>query len=150
MVLAMLLVGLLISAGYAVLTRRRIRHYGLLAAIGATERNVRGAAIFNGVVLGALATGIGAILGIGAAAAVVPLLEEEAIGHRISFELPWLIIAPTIAMGVAVSAIAAWWPMRAVARQPVVEALAARRPAERPVRAKTGIGVISTVSAMRC
>ena len=145
MSLAMVLVGLIVSASFGVVARRRVRQYGLLGAIGADDRHLRSAAAFNGFIIGAIASVIGVAIGVAAAGALLPLLEES-LGHRIQFQAPLTIWLTTIFVATAMSTIAAWWPARSISRQPVVEALAARRPKARSVRNTTGVGLVATVA----
>lgn len=137
---AMLLIGLVASASFGVVARRRVRQYGLLGALGAEPRLLKRAAAANGFAVGVLATIIGGAIGCLGAWAFLPLLET-ALGNRINFSLPLSILIPTALIAIVVSTLAAWWPARAVATQPVVEALAARRPKSQPVRNTTALGL---------
>jgi|GEM_PF-5209783 len=139
--LTLMLVGLLATASFGVVARRRMRQFGLLGAIGARPKQLRGAAAFNGFAIGLLAAVIGAVVGVVVVVLVVPRLEG-AIGHRIDFEVPLLIVAPPIAVATVVCTLAAWLPARAMARQSIVETLAARRPTSQPTRSFAGLGVV--------
>ena len=141
---AMLLVGLLAASGFGVVARRRLRQYGMLGAIGASERNLRGAAAANGLFVGLCATAAGTLVAVLAARLLIPRFES-AVGHRIGSEVPVSIVLPIVLVSVVMSGIAAWWPARALANQPVVDALAARRPRSHPVRATTTFGAIASV-----
>ncbi len=132
--LALLLVGLVAAAGFAVLAQRRLRQLGLLAAIGATERQLRLVVVAHGALLGVTAAAIGSVLGLAAWVALEPRLEVAA-GHRIDvLAVPWWLVSAAGALAVAAATAAAWWPARTAARVPVVLALSGRPPRPRPVR----------------
>ena len=142
--LAMMIVGLIVSSAFAVAGRRRVRQYGMLGAIGANEQHLRGAAAFNGFALGVLAAVAGVVLGLVVAAAALPVMEG-ALAYRVNYEVPATLVVLIAVLAVAMSTIAAWWPARSIARQPVTEALAARRPRSRPVRNTTVAGLVATI-----
>lgn len=137
----MLQVALLAGAGFAVVSRRRSRHYGLLAAAGATPRQVRRVATGTGLLVGAAGSLLGAAAALALVGAIVPGMEEVA-GHRIDLELPWWGVAPSVLLGVAAATLAAWWPARALARRPITEVLAAQRPRPAPTRHPTAAGLL--------
>jgi len=143
--LGMMLVGLLASASFGVLAQRRMRQFGMLSAIGANQRQIRGAAAFNGFVLGVCSAGAGAALGVAAAFLIVPQLEAAA-GHRMNFTVPLSIVATAVVVAVAACTVAAWIPARSISRQSIVEVLAARRPRSRPNHSLSGFGVALTVA----
>jgi putative ABC transport system permease protein len=130
----LLLALLIAAAGFAVVAQRRLRHLGMLAAIGATERHVRLVLVANGALVGAIAALVGTIAGLAVWVAVGPTLES-AVGHRIDrLSLPAALIATTAVLAVLGAAAAAWWPARAVARIPVMLALSGRPARPRPAR----------------
>jgi putative ABC transport system permease protein len=130
---AMVLVCLVAGASFATVAHRRMRQLGLLAAAGATPRHLRRAMVANGTAVGCTAavagTSAGLLLWLAAASAL-----EPAASHRIDpWNIPlWLPLAG-IGLAVATATVAAWWPARAVARMPIVDAVAARPPAPRRV-----------------
>jgi putative ABC transport system permease protein len=127
---ALLLVGLLASAGFMVIAQRRRRQLGMLAAIGATERHLRLALVANGAVVGAVAAVAGTAIGVAGWIAAQPRLEA-AVGYRVArFDLPWLLIATVMVLGVLSATGAAWWPARMASRGSIVHALSGRP--ERP------------------
>jgi putative ABC transport system permease protein len=126
----LLLVCLVAAAGFAAVAQRRLRAFGMLAAVGATERHVRLAMLANGGV----AAVIGAAVGLAGWIAIAPSLET-ALGHRIGrLDLPWWAIGVAMLLSIATAVAAAWWPARALARMPIVSALSARPPRPRPAR----------------
>lgn len=136
------LVGIVISAAFAVSARRQLRTLGLLSANGATPSVLARAMAAQGVVTGIAGTVLGFGLGAAGLAALTPHLNRL-IGRR----LPGLVVPPLqlvaiAAMGVATAAIAAWLPGRAVARVPTLAALGGRRPVEAVKAHVPAIGVV--------
>jgi putative ABC transport system permease protein len=130
----LLLASLVAAAGFAVIAQRRLRELGMLAAIGATEKQVRLVLLANGAIVGAIAAVIGTAVGFVAWVVFAPTLES-AIDHRVDrLSLPWWLIATTGLLGIVGATAAAWWPGRAAARLPVVLALSGRPPKPRPAR----------------
>jgi putative ABC transport system permease protein len=85
----LLLASLVAAAGFAVIAQRRLRRLGMLAAVGATEKNVRLVLLTNGAVVGALAAFIGTVAGLALWVVFAPTLES-AVDHRIDrLSLPW-------------------------------------------------------------
>jgi putative ABC transport system permease protein len=130
----LLLAALIAAAGFAVVAQRRLRQLGILAAVGATQKQLRLALIANGAIVGAIATVCGTIAGLALWLAVGPTLES-AVGHRIDrLSVPWGLIAAAAVIAVLAATAAAWWPARTVARLPVMLALSGRPPKPRPAR----------------
>ena len=149
----MLLIGLVAVGGFTVLAQRRLRSLGMLGALGATDRNIRLVVRVNGVLVGVVGAVIGTVLGLAAWLAYRPRLESSA--HHVigSFQLPWVVIGPAIALAVLATYFAASRPARSVTRIPVVVALSGRPgPAEAgaplggarrgPVRHRRGPAVV--------
>lgn len=141
----MLEVGLLAGASFAVIARRRMHQFGLLAAAGATPGQLRATATGVGFLLGVGAATVGAVAGIAVARLAVPRMET-AVGHRIDFAVPWWAIAINVVVAVAVASLAARSPSRSLATQPVADLLRAQRPRQSSVGrpALTGL-VVATV-----
>jgi putative ABC transport system permease protein len=130
----LLLASLVAAAGFAVVAQRRLRQLGMLAAVGATQKHIRLVQLTNGVVVGAIATVTGTIVGLALWVVLAPTLET-AIDHRIDrLDLPWGLIAAAGLLAIAGASAAAWWPARAIARLPVVLTLSGRPPRPRPAR----------------
>lgn len=134
----LIFIGLVATAGFTVLAQRRLRAIGLLSSLGATDRNVRLVMVANGLVVGAIGALAGAVLGVAGWIAYVPTFQAGA-GHRVSWTtMPWWLVAASMLLAVATAGLAARRPARAVARVPIVAALAGRpgppRPARRSVR----------------
>ena len=137
----LLLVALIAAAGFVVLAKRRLRQFGMLAAVGATEQQVRLVTVINGVLVGLIAAGAGTALGVAAWAGALGRIESAA-GHRISglATPPWLLLT-CMGLAVAAATASAWWPARAIARVPVLEALSARPPRPKPAHRSALVAV---------
>lgn len=147
---ALALVSLVAAAGFVVLAQRRLRQLGMLGAIGATEKHLRLVVVANGAIVGVVAAGLGAAVGI-AGWVVAASRMEPAVGHRIdTWDLPWWAMAAALALVVLAATAAAWWPARAMARVPITSALSGRPPPPRPAHHSAavagvlvGVGVAS-------
>jgi putative ABC transport system permease protein len=149
-VLGLVFIGLVSVAGFTVMAQRRLRALGMLAALGATERNVRLVMTANGAAVGLTAAAIGAVLGLGAWLAYVPSLQTDT-AHRIDpLNLPWWAIATGMALAVVTSVLAARRPARAMARVPVVAALSGRPAAPKGVRRSALPGVALVIAGVVC
>ncbi|MEH0934439.1 FtsX-like permease family protein [Micromonospora psammae] len=117
---------LLVAAAFAVAARRQRRELGLVAAVGATGRQLTRIVLANGLVLGLLAGALGVVLGVLTAQVgrswlqrlVDRPLAEEGIA---TWQLPGIALLAVVA-----GLLAALGPARAVARAPVQAALANR------------------------
>ena len=122
----MLLIALVGIGGFTVLAQRRLRSLGLLAAQGATDRNIRLVIRANGVLVGILGAVAGFVLGLAAWLAYRPSVETDA-HHLIGpFQLPWTVIGVAMGLAVVATYFAASRPARAITRIPVVTALSGR------------------------
>lgn len=146
---AMVLVALVAAAGFAVIGRRRQRQLGMLAAIGATERQLRLVMVTNGAVVGAVAALAGTATGLLGWLVAAPYLEPM-VGARIDRLqiLPWWLLGTAMAVCVLVSTAAAWWPARTLARIPITHALSGRPSAPAPVRASIAVAAILLVAGV--
>ncbi|MDY7104248.1 MAG: FtsX-like permease family protein, partial [Actinomycetota bacterium] len=128
----MIEVALLCTAGFAVLAQRRMRQYGLLAALGATRRQLRTACHLQGLTLGLVGGALGVALAYLGSLAARSLVEELVNQRFDRWDLPWFAAVPFVVLGVLTALGGSWWPAQTVARLPVVDALAARRPGGEP------------------
>ncbi|MFI1095561.1 ABC transporter permease [Streptomyces sp. NPDC020917] len=142
---ALLLVSLVATAGFAVVAQRRLRQIGMLASMGATDRQLRLVLVGHGLLTGLMGTAAGAVLGVAAWVPLAPRLEHTA-GHRIDpLNVPWPLLALLLVVAVLCPTVAAWWPARAVAKVPAVQALSARPP--RPVKARQSVWAAAVLLA---
>ncbi len=143
----MLLIALVGVGGFTVLAQRRLRSLGLLAAQGATDRNIRLVVRANGVLVGMLGALIGFALGLAAWLAYRPTVETDA-HHLIgTFQLPWTVIVVALALAVIATFIAAARPARAIARIPVVTALSGRPAPPKQVHRSALPGLVMLAAA---
>src|ERR1019366_3184512 len=143
----MLLIALVGIGGFTVLAQRRLRSLGLLAAQGATARNIRLVVRANGVLVGILGAVAGFVLGLAAWLAYRPSVESDA-HHLIGpFQLPWTVIGVALALAVIATYFAAARPARAVTRIPIVTALSGRPAPPKQVRRSALPGLILLAGA---
>ncbi len=133
-VLGMLLIALVGVGGFTVLAQRRLRAIGMLAAQGATQRHIRLVVRANGAATGIVGAVAGAVLGFLAWLAYRPQAESGAHHVMGAFQLPWAVIGISMALAVIATYFAASRPAKAIAKVPVVAALAGRPPAPRKTR----------------
>ena len=148
--LALLEVGLLAGAAFAVGAKRQVRELALLAASGAEAPTVRAVVTAAGLWLGAIAVAAGAVLGAGGAAAVVAVARHLGSVRFPGFHLDMLPTVAAMAMGLLACFLAAVVPARQVARQAVLGALkSGRAPAvSGPWPAR--VGALLLVAAITC
>ncbi len=146
----LLLVGLVAAAGFAVIAARRQRQLGMLAAIGATRKQLRMVMVTGGAVVGVIAAVAGTAVGLAVWIAAAPVLDTCA-GHRIDrFAIPWDLVALGMLLAVVTATGAAWWPARAAARLPVTLALSARPPRPRPAHRPALLAALMIVVGVAC
>lgn len=139
--LALVDAALVAAAAFAVGVRRRQREIGLLAAAGASPRQLAGSVLAEAVLLGGSASLLGAVVGILGALALSPFLDTLT-GHRnptIALDVP--IMAGALGLGMGATLIAALGPARGAARLPVLDALSGRRPPTTSSRRAFGLGI---------
>jgi putative ABC transport system permease protein len=146
----LLLVCLVAAAGFAVIAARRQRQLGMLAAIGATRKQLRMVMVAGGAVVGGTAAVAGTVVGLAAWTVAAPGLETFA-GHRIDrLAIPWDLVAAGMLLAVVTATGAAWWPARAAARLPVTLALSARPPRPRPARRPALLAALLLAAGVAC
>jgi putative ABC transport system permease protein len=146
----MVLVSLVAAAAFAVIAARRQRQLGMLAAIGATRKQLRMVMVAGGALVGIIAAVIGAVTGLAAWFAAAPHMQAFA-GHRIDrFAVPWDLVVLAMLLTVLTAAGAAWWPARAASRVPVVNALSARPLKPRPAHRSAIVAVLLIGLALAC
>jgi putative ABC transport system permease protein len=147
-VLGMLLIALVGIGGFTVLAQRRLRAIGMLAAQGATPRNIRLVVRANGAATGIVGALAGFVLGFLAWLAYRPQAEQSANHVMGVFQLPWKIIGISLALAIIATYFAASRPAKAIARTPIMAALAGRPPAPKKTRHLTiPIGLCFLVGA---
>jgi putative ABC transport system permease protein len=135
-------IGLLSVAGFTVMAQRRLRALGMIGAIGATDRQVRRVMLANGAAVGVVGAASGAAIGLAVWFALTPAFERV-VGHRYDpFALPWWAVIAGAILAVLTSLAASWWPARAVARRPIVEALSGRPAPPQPAHRFALLGTV--------
>jgi putative ABC transport system permease protein len=120
--LAVLIALIGIANTLALSVHERTRELGLLRAVGMTRRQVRTLVRWESVMIAALGTGLGSLLAIGGAWALVQALADEGITHVV---VPTGRIAVIVVCAVVAGVIAAAAPARRAARLDVLIAVAA-------------------------
>jgi len=125
--LAVLEVVLLAGPAFAVSARRRRRELALIAATGATPRQLRRMVLADGVVLGVLAAAVGTTVGVVVATTTVPWFETVAGTRAGPIQLYPSALAGLAVLAVLTGVLAAVVPAWSSSRQDVITALAGRR-----------------------
>jgi putative ABC transport system permease protein len=127
-ILGILLIALVGVGGFSVLAQRRLRSIGMLAAQGATERNIRLVVSANGIATGIAGAVAGLVIGFIGWLLYRPTAESSS-HHLIGiFQLPWTVIIASVVLAVVATYFAASRPAWTISRVPVVAALAGRPP----------------------
>ena len=145
--LTLLLIALVAVAGFTVIAQRRSRAFGMLGALGATDRHIRLVVRANGVLVGLAGALAGGVVGLGAWLAYRPQLEASA--HHVigPWQLPWAVVTFAIVFAVLTSYVAAGRPARAITRVSSVASLSGRPPEPKRLRRGAVPGVVLTVVA---
>lgn len=141
---------LVAAAAFAVSIRRRQRELGLLAAAGAEPRHLAGTVLGEGLVLGLLGAGGGALLGLVAATATWPFLDQLTNRRNPILVIDQGSLAAAAAIGLFAALIAAAIPAWSASRMPVLLALSGRRPPTSPARRflRLGLAVIALAAVL--
>jgi putative ABC transport system permease protein len=133
---------LLAGPAFAVGVRRQSRQLALVAATGGSARDVRRIVLAQGIALGAGASLLGAVIGVGAArllAWALPRYRGTPLGP---WDVDWLSTGLAVLLGAVAAVVASWAPARAAARTDVVAVLAGRRGQARTRRGWPVLGAI--------
>lgn len=141
--LALVESALIASAAFAVSIRRRQRELGLLAATGATPKQLAGTVVTEAALLGFVACTGGIVLGLAGAFAVSPWLDELTQRRNPSLVVDFGGLIGPAGIGFFAAMIAAIVPARTVSHMPVLLALSGRRPSDRPARRTLMIGLVA-------
>ncbi|UUL76364.1 hypothetical protein NG819_21455 [Pseudarthrobacter sp. Fe7] len=133
--LALLEVGLLAGAAFAVGAKRQVRELALLVSAGAESSTIGAVVTAGGLWLGCIAVALGAAVGLGAAAAVVLVVRMAGSVRLAGLHPDVLLTSAAMGMGLAACVLAAMVPARQVSRQAVLGALkSGRAPASKTPR----------------
>jgi putative ABC transport system permease protein len=141
---------LVAAAAFAVSIRRRQRELGLLAAAGAEPRHLAGTVLGEGLVLGLVGAIGGVAVGLLAAAATWPFLDQLTNRRNPPLVLEPIALGAAAVIGLVAALMAAAVPAWSASRMPVLLALSGRRPPSSPARRflRVGLAVIALATAM--
>src|SRR5439155_13449126 len=136
-----LLVGMvLICLTLSTMVAERVRHFGVLRAIGATRRQVRRTVIVEAMVVGSAGTAAGLVFGILVGAAMLRVVGSSVNLHESSVVVsPVTLVFGAIA-GLLTTVLAALLPARRAGGVPVVEAIQGVPPPARQVSRAAVVG----------
>jgi len=135
---AVLVCGLVIANTFSVLLAQRTRELALLRCVGATGKQLRRGVLIESLVIGTVASLLGVGAGIGLAATVSAISAQFESPIPLSgVAVPASAVAIGMAVGIVVTAVAAFAPARRATR---VAPLAALRPMDpAPARSRAGL-----------
>ncbi|MFC6023228.1 ABC transporter permease [Plantactinospora solaniradicis] len=133
---------LLTGAAFLVGARRQRRELALIAAVGGNPRQVGRVVLAGGLVLGAVAAGIGSALGLATFALVGPTIERVADHPIIDVSVPGWSVAGVAAATIAIGLVAAYLPARTAGRGPLRAALGGLRTRSRADLGWLGLGLV--------
>lgn len=148
--LALVEAALIASAAFAVSVRRRQRELGLLAAAGATPRQLAGTVVAEAAILGVIAGVAGVVVGLVGAFALTPWLDVLTQRRNPPLVVDLGGLSGPVVIGFLAAMIAAIVPARTVARVPVLLALSGRRPPHLPAKRtlRLGLAAVGLAAAM--
>lgn len=114
---------LLVGSAFAVGARRQIRDLGLVAANGGAAGDVRTVLLAQGMVLGVVASLLGAAAGLFVFRLGVPLYESVAYTRVWTQDIDWLAVSGLALLGSTTGVIAALVPAWSISRMSPVDAL---------------------------
>ena len=147
-VMALIEVVLLAGPAFAVGARRQSRALALIAANGGTPSQSRRVILGTAVVIGAVATVVGIVLGIALGRGLVPVLQSMADTWFGPFQVRWDHVLGIAAFGLLSSFLAAVVPAWIASRQDVVAVLAGRRGDRAASRRSPIIGLVLTAAGI--
>ena len=134
---------LLAGPAFAVGVRRQRRDLALLAATGASPKQVRRVVLGQALVLGFMSCVVGAVMGLVLSAVTVWLLPSVIPSVAFGpFQVQWLYVAAAVVLGSIAALAAAFVPARQASKQQVAAVLAGRRGIVRSSRGWPVVGVL--------
>lgn len=147
-VMALIEVVLLAGPAFAVGARRHSRSLALIAANGGTPTQSRRVVLGTALVIGAVATVAGIVLGIAVGRGLVPVLQSKSDTWFGPFQVRWDHVLAIAAFGLVSSFLAAVVPAWIASRQDVVAVLAGRRGDRAASRRSPLIGLVLTAAGI--
>jgi putative ABC transport system permease protein len=144
---ALVVLGTVITAAFAISARRQLHVIGLLSASGAPPKTVQRLLVSQGALTGA----VGAVIGIGlaliGASFIPPDLLRDMVGHHVDgIAIPVVQLLPILVIGSLGAAAASAIPARSAAHVSTLQALAGRRPLPVVPRRLPSFGVVSLLA----
>lgn len=134
---------LLAGPAFAVGVRRQRRDLALLAATGASPKQVRRIVLGQAIVVGVISGAVAVLFGLVVVALIVRFVPELFDGAGFApLDVPWLPIVGSIVLGVMAAALAAYVPARQASHQEVAAVLAGRRGSVRSSRGWPVVGAL--------
>jgi putative ABC transport system permease protein len=148
---ALVVLGTVITAAFAISARRQLHTVGLLSATGASPRTVKRFLVTQGAVTGALGAAIGIAIGLVVATFLPEDVVDDMVGHNVqSVAYPLVELLPIFLLGTLGAAAAASIPARSASRVSTLQALAGRRPLPRVPARMPGWGVGALIAGAAC
>ncbi|MGW7516204.1 ABC transporter permease [Streptomyces sp. NPDC054796] len=126
--IALLVSTFLVANTFTMLSAARAREHALLRAIGATRGYIERLVLTEAVLIGALASALGHLLGIGVAEALGTLFDTAGAPRAALRPLAAMPLLAAFAVGIGVTALSAYLPARRASAVPPVAALRTVRP----------------------
>ncbi len=134
LVLGMLLIALVAVGGFTVVAQRRMRAFGILESLGATDKHVKLVVKVDGVIAGLVGALAGVVLALIGWFAYRPILESSS-HHLIgALAVPWSVIVAAIVLAIAASYFSASLPARSLTQVSIAESLSGRPAPPRQIR----------------
>ncbi len=124
--LGMLLIALVAVGGFTVVAQRRMRAFGVLESLGASDKNVKLVVKADGVIVGVVGSLVGVVIALAGWLAYRPVLESSS-HHLISvLAVPWTVVVASMLLATVAAYLAASQPARSLTRASVAASLSAR------------------------
>lgn len=141
---ALIVLGTVITAAFAISARRQLHVVGLLSASGAPPKTINRLLVAQGALTGA----VGAVVGIGVALVVAASIPRDSIrevaGHHVDgLAIPAFQLLPIVLIGTIGAAAASAIPARSASQVSTLQALAGRRPLPVVPRRLPTFGLVS-------
>lgn len=138
-----IVIALLVGPAFAVSAARQRRTLALAASNGATVAQLRRSVLAQALVLGALASLIGAAVGVVAAAGASNLVNQSIGSWWPALLVPYRVLAVLVLVGVFSSVVAALVPAQRLGRLDIIGVMKGQNVSRRPSRILPVIGIVA-------